>query len=163
GAIPFLQCFFAADGTLHGFVLLIPDQCLYAVSTSESLDYTFTMLPYPLYKIGCDTDVECAIGFAAQQVDGGLFHAALLCLPVWVPAVAAMTVWALGMTVWALRMTVWALGMTVWALGMTVWALGVTAWALGMTVWALRVTAWALGMTVWALRMTVWALGMTAW
>src|SRR5690554_2610575 len=70
------------------------------------------MLPYPLYKIGCDTDVECAIGFAAQQVDGGLFHAALLCLPVWIPAFA-------GMTVWAMRMTVWALGRIVSAAGMT--------------------------------------------
>src|SRR5690606_9546742 len=115
------------------FVLLIPDQCLYAVSTSESLDYTFTMLPYPLYKIGCDTDVECAIGFAAQQVDGGLFHAALLCLPVWIPAFAGMTVWAMGMTAWALRMTAWAMGMTAWALRVTAWALGRIVSAAGMT------------------------------
>ena len=86
-SIPFLDRLFSQDGAFHGFVNLVPNQPVNTITFRESFHQTILVLPEPLNKIRCDTDIQSAVGSARKDVDTRGFHIDNL----WIPAFAGMT------------------------------------------------------------------------
>ncbi len=72
--IPFLDGFFLLDGVFHGFMNLVPNQSLNAVTLRESFRRIILVSPDTLNEIRRDADIQSAVGFARKDVNTGNFH-----------------------------------------------------------------------------------------
>ena len=72
--IPFLDRLFPPDSAFHGFMNLVPNQQVDAVTFRESFYPIIPVLPDPLNGIRRDTDIQGAMGFARKDVNAGGFH-----------------------------------------------------------------------------------------
>ena len=69
--IPFLDLAFAQSTFDNGVVNFIPDQLVQAVHFGETIDDFLLMFPDALGKVVGETNVECAVEFVGEDVNGG--------------------------------------------------------------------------------------------
>ncbi len=72
-AVPFLQLLFAADGTFHEIMVLVPDQRFHAVRLGETLERSFLVTCNAIVKSAGDADVKRTTIAAGHDVDSGEF------------------------------------------------------------------------------------------
>ena len=68
GAGPFLHLFLSRDRRNHVVVPFVINEKVDPMSFCKPFDKSFFVLPNPLLKVACDTDVNSTVPFASQNV-----------------------------------------------------------------------------------------------